>query len=83
MATSKLKKGAIYYYKWQDASASLGWKTKEEAVNAPTTIVESIGVFVGENKTEYVFCSDCSAEGKINSVAKLPKGMLLSARKLR
>ena len=80
----KFKLGCRYWIKWHDASIRTGWADRETALKPKPSYIESMGVYLGDTKDEYVFAGDHDVTSNTyNCVMYRPKGWLLEAREIR
>ena len=80
----KFKQGEMYYFRWHDASSSLGWRKLEQALKADPSIIENVGVYLGETEQEYVFAASHDLTASlVSEVMYRPKANILSVKRVK
>ncbi|MCK9600873.1 MAG: hypothetical protein M0R06_17665 [Sphaerochaeta sp.] len=69
---------------WEDAhEAPKGWMSPEEAAAAKTVACVSVGMLVADDgKGPVVIAQDLCGDGDLNGVTAIPRGCVLSVRRL-
>ena len=77
-------KDAIYKIEWHDAQSFCSWQDTDEfkKVTEGRTITTEIGWIVHEDKEVIVICSQINNTSDFGNMTRIPKGMILSRKKI-